>query len=85
MYYICTQKVHLNRTIMNTNNNQELIDHTECVCQALSEVKMIKDGKIKEPSMDDFLCELDKAIIEVNDGNVKTFDSLDEMMAYLND
>lgn len=35
--------------------------------------------------MADFLCELDKAIIDVNVGNVKTFDSLDDMMAYLND
>ena len=29
--------------------------------------------------------ELDKAILDVKKGNVKTFDSIDDMMAYLND
>ena len=37
---------------------QETVDHTENICQALREVKMIKDGKIEEPSMDDLLNEL---------------------------
>lgn len=70
---------------MSTNNNQKLIDHTDSICQTIREVKMIKDGKIEVPSMGDLLCELDKAIIDVNEGTVKTFDSLDDMMAYLND
>lgn len=70
---------------MNTKLGQDMVDNTERICQSLRKVKMIKDGKIKEPSMDNFLCELDKAIIDVNVGNVKTFDCLDDMTAYLND
>lgn len=38
--------------------DKEPVDHTESICQALREVKMIKDGKIEEPSMDDLLNEL---------------------------
>ena len=38
--------------------DKEAEDHTKKICQALREVKMIKEGKIEEPSMDDFLNEL---------------------------
>lgn len=36
----------------------EPVDHTDRICQALREVKMMKEGKIKETSMEEFLNEL---------------------------
>lgn len=37
---------------------QQPQDLTESICQALREIKMMKEGKIKELSMDDLLDEI---------------------------
>lgn len=37
---------------------EEPLDRTGNICQALREVKMIKEGKIEEPSMDELINEL---------------------------
>lgn len=57
----------------------------------LSDIRLFKElsdkmGWIaKEVKSNSKMNELDKAILDVKKGKVKTFDSVEDMMAYLND
>ena len=44
--------------VLDQEGRKPVVDHTERICQALREVKMMKEGKIKETSMEEFLNDL---------------------------
>ena len=44
--------------VLDKEKLEPVVDHTDRICQALREVKMMKEGKIKETSMEEFLNEL---------------------------
>lgn len=41
-----------------------MTDLTKKICQALQEVKLMREGKIKEPSMDEILASLDDSVTQ---------------------
>lgn len=44
--------------VLDQEEQKPVVDYTERICQALREVKMMKEGKIKETSMEEFLNDL---------------------------